>query len=245
MPEQQLSNLTTATSSTDLNTGTPTPPSWRPPANAPAWAQGKSPEEILGIAQQLYSHVETMQASTPQAAPNAAAPAAGNNDDYLTVGQLNQQLAFAQQNLVNPLLEQNAQVAWQLAKQESPDIVNRYGPEALQYWQRLPANQRTLDGARMVLKLVRGNHFDELTAEAVRQATVGEPGFRSGTSGQGAPAALLQPLESETIPEEWRKKAAALDLKVEDLRDFCKANGMTMDQYFAKFVTKTITGGAK
>lgn len=169
----------------------------------------------------------------------------GQPDDYLTVGQLNQQLAFAQQTLVNPLLEQNAQVAWQLAKQEAPDIVNRYGPEALQYWQRLPANQRTLDGARMVIKLVRGNHFDELTAEAVNRAAQGEPGFRSGSAGPGAPAANLVPMENDAIPEEWRTKAKALDLKVEDLRDFCKANGMTMDQYFAKYVSKTITGGAK
>jgi hypothetical protein len=172
--ENQPNGQTSQQSSTAPNTGTPTTPSaWQPPPNAPPWAQGKTPEQILGIAQQLYSHLENMQ--PPPQAP--AAPANGGNggfapDEYVTGAQFQQALGQAQQTLLNPLMEGNAQMAWQMAKQE-PDakaVFEKFGPEALQYWQRLPANQRTLDGARMVVKLVKGNHFDELAADAIARA---------------------------------------------------------------------------
>jgi hypothetical protein len=186
-----------------------------------------------------------------QAAPAPAQNFAGQNggaqfdpNEYVTGAQFNQALGQAQQSLLNPMLEANAQLAWQMAKQEpeAKAVFDRFGPEALQYWQRLPANQRTLDGARMVVKLVKGNHFEELAADAIARVT-GDVSFRSGTGGAPPGTNYQPPLERDEIPEQWRTKAKSLGLEVDDMKKFCEANGLTMDQYFAKYINKTV--GAK
>jgi hypothetical protein len=71
----------------------------------------------------------------------------------------------------------------------------------------------------------------------------GDVSFRSGTGGSAPNSSYQPPLERDEIPEAWRKKAKDLGLEVDDMKRYCEANGLTMDQYFAKYVNKTV--GAK
>ena len=107
-------------------------PEWRAGDEAPPWARGKTPEEVLGIATQMYGTLEKFNqtgnlAPVPQpAAPQPAQPVAPpqypaapatppqpvelSGEDYVTGGQVQQ---WAQQQMTAYQAQQQQAMTWQ------------------------------------------------------------------------------------------------------------------------------------
>lgn len=236
----------------DEPTPTPSTPSsteppgsaWKAGENAPAWARGKTPEEILGIAQQREQYLtqalqQAAQASyqTPQ---NTAQPTQVQDDDYLTgkqfkevVGQYGQGVNSA---LVNAY-EQTYQVALRSLRSEFKKDFELWGPEIMSKLQSLPLHLRNLDTMETVVKLVRSEHLDDLVKDQAQEMlATGNLTLRSNGSGQGYPGApqSSNPLESEKLPADLKARLARQNVTMETVREFCRMNGTTVEQWLAE-----------
>ncbi len=241
-----------ATSTSTPNNETPSssappisePTPWRAPASAPSIFAGKTAEEVLAEGLRLQQIAERVP--LPQAPPTPQNPYGTDNpydDTWVTGRQLLQFQQQAAQQYLNPMLENSAQLAWQLATAQAPDVMAKYGTEALQYWNQLPPAHRNLEGAKTVLNQVRGNHFQELIEAAKHEAGVS---FRSGSAPpamqQQAQKGQFQNLDDEAIPAEWRAKAAEKKITMETVKEFCRINGITVKDYFEKSFKHSIGG---
>lgn len=223
------------------------PPVWTAGPNAPEWARGKNPEEILGIATQLAGIVQNFnqQSRVPdmQRQPEPSTMEIPD-DDFVSGRQVKQYLAQAAQQF-QPRIDQGAALGASAnvgyARQQYADEFRRWGPEIDSYIARLPVHERTLDNLAQVVNIVRGNHWQELQQDAeqkVRQqllAEMGQPGLRSS----GAPGAGPVPthnteysLSNEQLPPEWRKRALETGLTDAAIQDFCRSNEMTVEQFY-------------
>lgn len=229
--------------------GSPTPsPEWRAGPNAPIWAQGKGPDEILAITTQLAGIVQnfnqTSRVPEIQRAPEPPAPTEIPDDEFVSGRQVKQYLQQVAQNMA-PRFEQStalgasANVAF-LQQKYGPEF-QKWGPELNGYIANLPLEQRTLDNLDRVVQFVRGNHWQDLRVEAEQQARqqilaeMNSPGLRS----TGAPGAGPVPnttnefsLSNEQLPPEWRKRALETGLTDQAIADFCRSNEMTVQQFY-------------
>ena len=238
-----------ATGSTPPGSTPPAEPKpWTAPDSAPAWAKGKTPEEILGISTQLYGIVEKFNQQSavqpPAPAPSAAAPTTFNDDDFVSGAQVRQLLQQAA-GQVTPQMQQNAeglaQMALSMVRDKQKDVFERYGPEVQTYLANMPKTAWTVDNLTQVANLVRSNHLDELVAEKARQLVAEQlPTMRSnGGAGPGASIPnASRSIQSDTLPDRFRKMAAAVDLTDSDLADFCRVNQTTPEAFFAGLDSK-------
>lgn len=206
---------------------------WRAGANAPRWAQGKSAEEILGIADAL---LQAAPAPAP-AAPVAPPQPTFDDNDYLTGAQVKQYIAAQQNN--NGAVELAASANLGLLRSQYASDFNKYGHEITAKLSGVPKNLWTLDNLETVVKLVRADHLDEIAQERATQLAANMPGtIRSTGAGSDFPAVNRETsLESEKIPAEWKRRAAAANVTERIVDEFCRANDITPAEFYKQFDT--------
>lgn len=218
---------------------------WRAGDDAPAWARGKSSEEILGIAKSLvdtFQRTGNAPAASAAAAPAAPAPINYADDDYITGAQLRNILSDAATRSVQPAISQSVDLAASanlgLMRQQYAKDFQRYGPEITQRLATVPKTMWTLDNLETVVKLVRSDHLDELARERASElASSVEPTIRSSGLNASVPVSQNKEhsLESERIPVEWKQRAAAAGVTERVVEEFCRANDMTPEAFYAQF----------
>ena len=232
----------------------PTPEVWRAGPNAPAWAAGKTGEELLGITQQLAQVVEQQNRNAPanvQPANQLYAQMQDQgptfaDDDYLTgkqVKQFAQQIQKQQNPLIDQLTQMTASTSLGLIQQKYGDQFKRYGPEIHATLTQIPRTAWTVDNLEQVVSLVRSRHIDEeiqdrVNAERNRLLNDIPPTMRpNGGAGSATQSSIPgQPsIRDESLPAAWRSRAEQVGLTDSDVLDFCRANGQTPEQFFAQF----------
>jgi hypothetical protein len=225
-------------------------------ANAPTWAQGKTAEEVLGIAEKLTGVVQTyVQTNAPlptQPAPtyNVPTPTAPtfDPDSYIQRRDMETLAPRMIQDTVAPqfksLYENLAQSNLETVKRSNAVIFEKYGPEVYSYLAKVPIEQRTVDNLTTIVKLVRADHVDELASEiASRRVAEMEPTLRSNGS-PAVPVATQEQkytLQSDAIPQDWKDRAATAGLTEQAVEEFCRANDMTKAQFYSQFGKTAIT----
>lgn len=251
--------------STPSNSAPPASSSeWRAGADAPSWAQGKSPAEILNIATQLASVVK-QQISAPQAPPvqqpytnqwgssqqapqgNAPAPTF-DNDGYITGAELGRQAPRMMQEYLAPQIQgvYDMAASGNLAhvRQNNAAIFQKYGPEVDAKLATVPKNLWTVDNLNQIVNFVRADHVEEIAREyAGRLVAEMEPNLRS-TGSPSVPIASAEPtntLKSEKIDADWKARADKAGLTEQAVDEFCRANDMDRATFFGQFEKTAIT----
>ena len=137
-----------------------------------------------------------------------------------------------------------SQLALDTVKRANAPIFEKYGPEIDAYLVKVPFNQRTVDNLQTIVQIVRGNHVEEIGREiAGRLVAEMEPQLRSNGS-PSVPVAQAEPkntLQSDAIPQDWKKRADQLGISESSIDEWCQSNRMTRDQFFAQFGATAIT----
>jgi hypothetical protein len=128
-----------------------------------------------------------------------------------------------------------AQGLYGQVKAERADDFKRWGSEIDREIGKLDVSYWTYTNLIAIVKMVRGEHVDELVAEkAQRLANESHPTIRSGSGGLGSVSHTQQTtLESETIPAEWLTKARAAGITEDKVTEFCQTTGETREQFYA------------
>ena len=238
-----------APSGTPTNAPAPSPPPspWRAGPNAPAWARDKTADEILGIANQLVEGLGRPSAPAPAqpmppAAPVGAPPGYVDPTAYVTGQDLNNAVQAAANQFtpaLQRLADQNAASTYRLVASDPrfTEVFQKYPQEIVNYLGRIPKAEWTVDIVEGAGKLVRADHIDELARERATQLVqTMEPTIRP-TGGGATP---VQPttdlsLKSDKLPQDWRERAAKAGLDERSLDEFCYANNISREQFFAQF----------
>lgn len=233
-------------SSTAAPTGAaPAPTEWRVPLDDPRpWARGKTASELLALSDQMANAITTLAYQQPQAAPAPApayAPTAVNplDDDEIIDGKRMKQILSAVATSQQPVQDDTTafavyQTAMALARQNDPETFAKYGPEIEANVAQLPVKMRTLDNIRQIVRIVKADHIEEL-AEARARDLASRQGLTVRTSGAASNypgATTASVLESDELPAPYRDLLVKKGITETQLRDFCRANGMTVDQWF-------------
>lgn len=224
----------------------PSDPTWRAPEGAPAWARGRTAEEILGIAQNLYSVAErfnqqgSVQPPPPSyQPPPSQAPQPILDDDFVTGRQVRELAEMRARELTAPLqqaIAQTSSTVLAIAQERNKDVFQKYGPEVHAYLANVPREQWTLDTVERVVKIVKADHLDEIAAEKARelaQSTI--PTMRSGTNAGMGSSPSTQLLDRPDLPDAWKERARKAGLTEREFLEFCHASGITPEQYFKDF----------
>ena len=221
-------------------------PAYRYPDNetVPSYLRGRTAEEA---AQMLEGMVQQAGRSMSQLPPQQAAPPPAD-DDYITAGQQKtlQQQAIAQvQPWLQSVADQQATMTYNIAKRDQPEIFKKYEPEIIQVLNSVPRPNWTLDVVDRAIKLVKGNHVDEIVAEKTRQleSTVFSTMRSTGRAGSGTDFQAKETMAEslEKTPEEWRAHAKAVGITDKELREFCSANDTTPEEFFKQFEKGLVT----
>ena len=248
-PTSALSSPAPSGTPTSAPAAPPTPEPWRAGPNAPAWARDKTAEEILGIANQLVEGLGRPSAAapsapqpSPQSAPVPAAPGYIDPTAYVTGQDLNNAVQAAANQFtpaLQRLADQNAAATYRLVASDPrfSEVFQKYPQEVVAYLGRIPKAEWTVDIVEGAGKLVRADHIDELARERATQLVhTMEPTIRP-TGGGATP---VQPttdlsLKSDKLPQDWRERAAKAGLDERSLDEFCYANNISREQFFAQF----------
>ena len=209
--------------------------------NAPAWARGKTAEEVLGIADQMVQSFGRT-ATPPPAPPPAPDPNARTvgDDDYITGKDLRTILASATRQVepaINQGVELGASANLAYVRRDHADVFQRYGPEIAQKLATVPKHLWSLDNLETIVKLVKVDHLDDIVREqAQRVASTMEPTIRSNVGGGSGPVPVKEhSLESEQIPGEWKQRALQAGVTEATVREFCASNEITPEQFYKQF----------
>jgi hypothetical protein len=244
------------TSPSTAPTTSPAAPEWRAPATAPAWAAGKTADEVLGIAGQMEQTLQRFVAGNqPAPAPAAPAPAPAQgfaDDDYVSGAQFRAAAPQFVQQYVQPQMAQLqasiAQTNLETVRRDPKcaEIFDKWGPEVYNKLASVDKSHWNVDNLRVIVNLVKADHVDEIANErASRLATERMETFRS--SGVGLPSVpATSPqytLQSEQLPAAYRERLAKVGLTEPQLDEFCRANGMTREQFFADVAKTVVANG--
>lgn len=234
-------NATPVTPNETTGTPSPTPA----PTAAEPWRAGqhsrfagKTPEEILGIAEGLAIVAERFNQPMPVVEPRSRFDLDISDDDYVQGRQVKQLV----QTLVNqgPPVDETArnlaaQGLYTNLRATFADDFKRWGSEIDAEIRRLPVAYWTYDALNTIVKMVRANHIDEIAAEkAQRLLNEQHPTIRSGTGGLGGgPLTQQKTLESEGLPKGWVDQARAKGIDESVIAEFCRETGQTPEQYLA------------
>lgn len=98
----------------------------------------------------------------------------------------------------------------------------------------LPRDAWTLDNLATAVKLVRGNHYEDLVNDRARELAANQ-GLTLRTDGSPAgsgPINKALTLESEKLPSDYKEKLAKAGISESTVREFCRSTGQTMEQWF-------------
>ena len=203
----------------------------------PTWALGRTGPEVAQLGNTFYQQALTGQpqqqpqqpAQQPQQQPQYQAPPQQlqqsqvpprpTQDDWLA----NPAEASAAENLyhyqtqVQPQMQgmqqNNAAMARQIVSGEERDAFDRWGPEIDMYIMKTDPQMQNVQNLRMIVRMVKGEHIDELTkeraeAEANRiieeRVTAGAISLPGGTGGS-APAQNVLDFNVDDLPLNYRE----------------------------------------
>lgn len=201
------------------------------------WARGKTYAEILSVGDQAVNalyQVATMpqqQYQPPQTSRNGQEIA----DDDIVDGRALKQFAqqYAQPQADPTTQAQLAQLALSDVRSRHGKVFEKWGPEVMGEVAKLPVGMRTVDNIEMIVKIVRGNHADELAEELARTRAANTAGLsvRSNGSSPGYPGASGSLLESDELPTMYRERLKKAGLTDAAVRSFCVSSGQDYNQF--------------
>lgn len=232
----------------NTNGSTPSSPASAPTSGAEPWKAGahsrfagRSPEEILGIAEALASVAERFNQPVPQPVeqPRNRFDFDIPDDQYVDGRQVKQILTqFANQPApVDYIARQQAiaQAIYTLKRDHAADF-QKWGSEIQAEWNKLPQEYWNVDTLGQLIRIVRSNHVDEIAAEkAQRLRDESHPTIRSGSGGSGS-VPNTQSNVFETGPQDLLARARQVGISNEaELHAACKElGGVTPEQYVAE-----------
>ncbi len=204
---------------------------------------------------------QTQWGQQPQAAPPQApsmTPQPPTSDDW----QMDPGAAAAKQQAYMDHVNQQrmsglygtlGQTARALAQQRYPDDFKRWGPEIDMYINQLDLSARTPDMIDNVVKLVRGQHIDEIANEKVKEAInrAQEAGGLRSDAAAGASAGGGSSLNfnMDELPQGYREWLKRNDVTESTLREFLNGpagslyGGATYQERVKNFVETAKKGG--
>lgn len=215
------------------------PPKWTAGPNSPF--AGKSPEELLGIAEGMLAQAQRpIQVQMPQQMPSRFDLDIAD-DDYIDGKRFKQ---MVQRMVSNPntvdygARQQAAGALLATVEMRRADEFRRWGTEIRQELMKLDPGNWTLDNLNIVVDIVKSRHIDELAAEkAQRLVNESHPTIRSGSGGSGSGVPYRQPtLDSEGVPKEWAQAARAAGITEQQVWEFCQQAGISEEQYYRDLV---------
>lgn len=232
-PPSNSEPTTPAPSPTAPPSGAAAPEQWR--AGTGRYA-GMTAEQILGIAEGLAVVAERFNQPVPQAPPDPVDRFSLDDESYVQGKEVKQIL----RQVLNQAPPQDygarqlaAQSVYGLLKLQYPEEFRKWEPEIRAEASKLPLDYWNLDNLTTIIRIVRGNHVDEIAAEkAQRLVDESHPTIRSGTGGSGSVPRENLTLEAEGIPAEWKAAAKAQGLTEAQVREFCELAGITERQYY-------------
>lgn len=227
----------------------------------PQWAIGKTADEILNIASQAVSYIQSAQPATqPVSTPDVRTQSAAAPDPELAYSNPTE---YARQyDAYNAARMQQAMSAYaapvlgqlsELARQQSrngayADVWRRWEPEIELKLAGIPRESRTLPLYEQAAALVKADHLEELARERAEQlaANVGGAGTERSPSGSVASGALAEdPLEKAFASgHPFFEKARAEGLTPERVRRFLEQTGRTVDEYIANATRGNVVASA-
>jgi hypothetical protein len=213
----------------------------------PAWARGKTKEEVLGIAKGYHEAFTGGQTSMPASAapplPPAPVPPARpfslDPNAMVTGADLDTYARQLAEQQIMPMLRQNIESAanstYAVATQRWGKEFDRYGPEINQELAKVQKQYWSLDNLKTVVEIVKGRHADDYARELAQQFVANmEPTIRP-TGGGSAPQSLPAPdqtLDSEKIPAARRDLMKRAGITEATVAEFCRTNEMTREDFF-------------
>ena len=207
---------------------------------------GKTKEEILGLATgQAYALEQANQMlqrfNQPVQQPQANAFDLDRelpDGEYVEAGKMKQIIRHlvSQSNTGDPTARNlAAQSVYANIRTQYADEYKRWGSEIDAEVRKLPVEYWTYDALTTIVKMVRANHLDELVADkAKRLNEESYPTIRSGSGGSGSGPQFQQTnLDSESVPKSWALAAKTAGITEAEVREFCDAVGITVEQYMA------------
>lgn len=196
--------------------------------------RGRTGEEAASYFKTFYS--QAINAAPRQAAqPAPQAPQLPDDTDWLSAPR--QSFEQASQALVqgqltpalNQLYAVQAQTNRALVAREDADVFEKWAPEVDAELLKLDPQYRTYDNIKLITKMVRANHNDEIVQaklDAAVQARLNAMGGGLRSGAEGAPSA--QPVagvdfNSSDLPAEYRQILASVGLQPRDLPEFLRS----------------------
>lgn len=208
----------------------------------PAWAAGKTADEILAIASQAVGHIQA-QSSTPAYTQNVQIPQAPDPELAYRdpVAYAREYAAYSDARVNAQLAQVGAPVYGQLAaiaRQQSKtgryaDVWRRWEPEIEIKLAGIPAQQRTLELYDQAAQMVKADHIDEIAREqAEKLMAAGGTGTERSSGAGGAPPAAADPLEAAFAGNHpFFVDAKANGLSPASVRRFLEQTGQTAEEY--------------
>lgn len=201
--------------------GAPTPSApWKAPASpdVPQHLWGKSSEEILAYASQV----------PVQTSPQNQLPAMPTDDQFFqsptksaeAVAQ-NVAARFAPQVQANATMAQD--VVKFMATQKFAADFAKWGPEIEAKVNQVEPQYRSASLYENAVKLVRGDHVQEIVAEEMRkQAALSSPGERSSGTPGGTYTGGGKVIDFDAIPSHLREQFKAQGITEATILEFCQ-----------------------
>lgn len=159
--------------------------------DVPDWAKGRTADEILSTAQQLYEALQAgqtapapapaptyQQAPTPAPTPQQGLPEVDPNLIYSNPHEYHRQMEARQQAMVEARLNAAsasvtspmASMAKEQARMHRPEVWKKYGPEIEATMRQLgPQARADVSSWKRVVNYVAGEHVDELAAAKAQE----------------------------------------------------------------------------
>ena len=159
------------------------------------------------------------------------------DEEYLTGRQVKgllQQFANQPAPVDHHARQLGAEAVYAGAQARHPEAFRRWKGEIDAEIRKLPIEYWTNQNMDVIVKMVRGEHADELAAEkAQRLIDESHPTIRSGTGGLGSVSNTQPIFESGPADMLARLKAVGITSEAE-LREACKGTGIEPAQYLAE-----------
>jgi hypothetical protein len=240
------------------------PEPFRYGADAPAWAQGKTASEVLGIAEQQNSVIRSyINTGPPPQQPQPQQPYTNqygsyvppvqqdpgfNQTEYVTGADIQRLAPKLIQDAVNPqltaVIDMTAQGNLAHVQRDNAAIFQKYGPEVNIKLANVPKNLWTVDNLRTVVNLVKADHVEELASEIASQRFAGLGAELRSNGSPTPPVAQPEPkntLQSNEIPQDWKDRAAKAGLTEQTVDEWCRANEISREQFYSTFGNTVIT----
>lgn len=170
------------------------------------------------------------------------------DDAYLTGADINRFAPRLIEQAVNPqfdaIYESVAQTNLAQVRRDNATVFDKYGPEINLYLAKVPFKQRTVDNLNTVVDIVRGKHVEELGREMAGRLVADMGSELRSTGSPMPPAAPAEPkytLKSDSLPEDWKDRAAKMGLTESAVDEWCRANEITRADFFKQFGATVIT----